>query len=106
MLWLTLLPSWISFLLIVGAANAFAIAATLLARRWYLRLGVTAGPAIVGAWATTLGALAAVLCAFTIVTLWSIFAKAAQNNDNEAAAVRLAAVDMPAAQLPLLRHYV
>jgi len=106
MLWLTLLPSWISFLLIVGAANAFAIAATLLARRWYLRLGVTAGPAIVGAWATTLGALAAVLCAFTIVTLWSIFAKAAQNNDNEAAAVRLAAVDMSAAQLPLLRHYV
>jgi hypothetical protein len=106
MLWLTLLPSWFSFLLIVGTANAVAIAATLLARRWYRRRGVTVGPPIVAAWATTLGALAAVLCAFTIVTLWAIFAKAAQNNDSEAAAIRLAAVDISAAQLPLLRDYV
>lgn len=106
MLWLTDLPSWIAFLLVVGAANAIGLTATLLARRWYLQRGVTAGPAIVSAWATCLGALIAVLAAFTIITLWSIFARAQLNTDNEAAAIRLAARDLSPTQLPLLRRYV
>lgn len=106
MLWLTNLPSWIAFVLIVGSANAIALGATLLARRWYVRRGVTSGPAVVNAWATCLGALAAVLCAFTIITLWSIFARAQINTDGEAAAIRLVARDISPAQLPLLRAYV
>lgn len=105
MLWLTQLPSWISFVLIVGAANAIAIAAMILARRWYRSRGVTTGPAIVSAWATCLGAFAAVLCAFTIVTLWSIFLKAGQNTNAEAATIRLVKRDISASQLPLLRRY-
>jgi hypothetical protein len=106
MLWLSNLPSWIAFLLVVGVANAIAIGATLFARTWYLRRGVTTGPAVTSAWATTLGALVAVLCAFTIITLWSIVAKAQTDTDNEAAAIRLVAYEILPAQLPLLRSYV
>jgi hypothetical protein len=106
MLWLTDLPSWLAFVLIVGTANAIAIGATLVARRWYYRRGVTTGTAVVSAWATTLGALVAVLCAFTIITLWSIFGRAQADTDGEAAAVRLAAYEISSAQLPLLRAYV
>jgi hypothetical protein len=105
-LWLTNLPSWISFVLVVGTANAVALAAIFLARRWYQRAGVTAGPPVVSAWATCLGALAAVLCAFTIITLWSIFTRAQSNTDGEAAAIRLVARDVVPAQLPMLRAYV
>ncbi|MBV8198064.1 MAG: hypothetical protein JO263_08010 [Candidatus Eremiobacteraeota bacterium] len=106
MLWLTNLPSWIAFALVVGAANAIALGMTLSARRWYQRRGVAAGPPIVGAWATCLGALAAVLCAFTIITLWSIFARAQSNTDGEAAAIRLVTREISFAQLPILRAYV
>jgi hypothetical protein len=105
-LWLTDLPSWIAFVLLVGITNAVALAATFLARRWYQRRGVTAGPAIVSAWATCLGALAAVLFAFTIITLWSIFGRAQASTDSEAAAVRLVARDILPSELPLLRAYV
>lgn len=106
MLWLTNLPSWIAFVLTVGAANGIGLGTMLLARRWYLQRGVTAGPAIVSAWATCLGALFAVLAAFTIITLWAIFARAASSTESEAAAIRLAARDLSLAQLPLLRRYV
>jgi|HubBroStandDraft_4_1064222.scaffolds.fasta_scaffold14041_3 hypothetical protein len=104
--WLTDLPSWVSFVLAVGTANVIALAAMFFARRWYRRAGVSAGPAVVSAWATCLGALAAVLCGFTIITLWSIFTRAQSNTDGEAAAIRLVARDMPPAQLPILRAYV
>lgn len=106
MLWLTDLPSWLAFVLVVGAANAIAVGATLFARRWYHRRHVIAGPSVVSAWATTLGALVAVLCAFTIITLWSIFASAQLDTDKAAAALRLAAYEISPAQLPLLRAYV
>jgi hypothetical protein len=106
MLWLTNLPTWIACVLIVGSANAVALGATLFARRWYLQRGITCGPAHVSAWATCLGALAAVLLAFTIITLWSIFARAQSNTDGEASAIRLTARDISPAQLPLLRRYV
>ena len=106
MLWLTDLPSWIAFVLIVGSANAVALGMMFLSRRWYLQRGVASGPAVVNAWATCLGALAAVLCAFTIITLWAIFARAQLNTDGEAAAIRLVARDISPAQLPILRAYV
>ena len=106
MLWLTDLPSWISFTLVIGVANALALAMVVFARRWYLQRGVTSGPAVVSAWATCLGALAAVLCAFTIITLWSIFAKAQSNTDNEGAAIRVVTRELAPAQLPMLRAYV
>jgi hypothetical protein len=106
LLWLTNLPSWIAFVLIVGGANVVGLGMTLLARRWYRQRGVSAGPPIVSAWASCLGALAAVLIGFTIITLWSIFARAVASTDGEAAAIRLAARDISPAQLPLLREYV
>jgi hypothetical protein len=106
MLWLTSLPSWVAFVVIVGTANVIAVGMTFLARGWYQRRGVTAGPAIVSAWATCLGALAAILCAFTIITLWSIFTRAQSDTDSEAAAIRLVMLDISPAQLPVLRAYV
>lgn len=106
MLWLTDLPSWVAFVLIVGAANVIALAATLFARRWYQQRGVTAGPPIISSWATCIGALVAVLCGFTIITLWSIFAKAVSDTDGEASAIRLVAREIAPSQLPMLRAYV
>lgn len=106
MIWLTNLPSWISFVTIVAAANIVSLAMVLLVRGWERRHGVTAGPAVVTAWATVLGALSAVLCAFTIITLWSILGRAQAITDNEAAAIRLAARDIAPNQLSLLRAYV
>lgn len=105
-LWLTNLPSWASFLLVLGGSNVLALAATFLARNWYARRGVPAGPPIVGAWATCIGALVAVLCAFTIITLWSIFARAQTDTDEAATAIRLAARDIAPSQVPILRAYV
>jgi len=105
-LWLTNLPSLVSFVLVLGAANAIALAATLLARGWYGSRGVTCGPAVVSSWATCIGALAAVLCAFTVITLWGIFTRAQINTDAEAAAIRVAARDLAPSQIPLLKAYV
>ncbi len=104
--WLTNIPSWVSFVIVVGLADAAALGAVLVARRWYEQRGVTSGPPVVTAWATCLGALAAVLAAFTIVTLWNIVARAASINDGEASAIRLVARDLSPAQLPILRAYV
>jgi hypothetical protein len=104
-LWLTNLPSWVAFILVLGVSNALALAATFCARSWYARRGVTAGPAVVSAWATCIGALAAVLSAFTIITLWGVFARAQSNTDAEAGAIRLASRDIAPSQLPLLKAY-
>jgi hypothetical protein len=105
-LWLTNLPSWASFILVVGVTTVLALAATLAARSWHGRRGVTSGPVVVTAWATCIGALVAVLCAFTIITLWSIFTRAQTDTNGEVAAIRLAARDLSPSQLPLLRAYV
>jgi hypothetical protein len=50
--------------------------------------------------------MAAVLAAFTIITLWNIDARAASINDGEASAIRLVGRDLSPAQLPMLREYV
>lgn len=104
--WLTNIPSWVSFVMVVGIVDAAAFAAVFLARRWYQRRGVTTGPPVVTSWATCLGAMVAVLAAFTVITLWNIIARAASINDGEASAIRLVARDISPAQLPLLRDYV
>lgn len=106
MVWLTNLPPWASFLIVVGIADAVAFGAVFAARAWYGKRGVTAGPPVVTSWATCLGALAAVLAAFTIITLWNIVARAASINDGEASAIRLVARDLSPSQLPILRAYV
>lgn len=105
-LWLTNLPSWLSFVLVVGVATAISLATTLVARAWHGRRGVTTGPVVVTAWATSIGALAAVLCGFTIITLWGIFAHAQSDTESEVAAIRLAARDIAPSRLPMLRAYV
>lgn len=105
MLWFTNLSSWVSFALLVGIANAIAVGATLLVRAWSRRRGVTTAQVVVP-WATALGGLFAVLCGFTIITLWTIFARAASISDREATAIRLSARDISPTQLPALRAYV
>ncbi|HEY6327376.1 MAG TPA: hypothetical protein VIW73_12800 [Candidatus Cybelea sp.] len=105
-LWLVNLPSWIVFILVVGVSNAIALAFTFIARRWYGRCGVTVGPVHVTAWATCIGALVAVMSAFTVITLWSVFARAQSNLDAETGAIRLASRDIAPSQLPLLKAYV
>lgn len=105
-LWLTNLPSWIGFIVVVGASNAIALALTFLARRWYRFCGVTAGPVVATSWATCIGALVAVLCAFTIITLWGIFTRAQSDTDAAVSAIRLAARDLAPSQVPMLRAYV
>lgn len=106
MLWLTNIPSWVSFVLVVGIVDVAAFAAVFLARGWYQRRGVTTSPPVVTSWATCLGAMAAVLAAFTVITLWNIVGRAASINDGEASSIRLVARDIAPVQLPLLREYV
>lgn len=106
MLWLTEIPSWVSFILTIVVMNVVALSIMMLARGLYRRAGITAGPAVVSAWATCAGALCAVLFAFTIITLWSTFSKAQTNVNDEVAAIRLVARDIAPAQLPLLQAYV
>ena len=105
-LWLSAIPSWLSFLVIFTLANGIAVAAMVVARRWYAARGVTAGTPVISSWATGVGGLCALLFAFTIVTLWNNSARAYSNVDDEAGAIRLAARDLARSQLPLLRNYV
>jgi len=104
--WLDQAPTWLAFIVTIAVANAVALAAMVVARRWSYRLGVTTGPSVVSAWATCAGGLTALLFAFTIVTVWNSAARAKSNVDDEAAAVRLVARDITAAQRGLLRAYV
>ncbi|HVR46742.1 MAG TPA: hypothetical protein VMT95_08955 [Candidatus Binatia bacterium] len=105
-LWLTNLPSWVTFVLVLGVSSAIALAATFLARGWYGSRGVTCGPAVVSSWATCIGALVAVMSAFTVITLWGVFARAQSNLDTETGAIRLASRDIAPSQLPLLKAYI
>ena len=103
-IWFDRAPTWLAFVLIIAIANAVAMVAMLLARRWSHRIGVTTAPTVVGAWETCARGLTALLFAFTIVTVWNSAARAKSNVDDEAAAVRQIARDVAPAQLPLLRR--
>ena len=104
--WLDQLPAWVAFLVTVAIANAIALLLMFAGRRWSYRVGVTSAQAVVSAWATCVGALTALLFAFTIVTVWNSAARARSNADDEAAAIALVARDIAPAQRPLLRAYV
>lgn len=105
-LWLSELPSWASFVLLVVAANCGALALMAAVRGWHRRTGVVAGPPVVAAWATCCGAFAALLFAFSIVTLWNQDVRANTNLDQEISSLRQVARDIAPAQLPMLRRYV
>ncbi|HUZ49692.1 MAG TPA: hypothetical protein VMW12_08145 [Candidatus Dormibacteraeota bacterium] len=104
--WLSRIPSVVSFLLVVGFTDGLALAAMFAARRWANRRRLPMGPPIVSAWATVAGGLCGLLFAFAIATLWSQLRASETNLDAEATAVRLAARDVSSAQVPLLRAYV
>jgi hypothetical protein len=106
LIWFDRAPTWLAFVVMVAIANAVALLAMFVARRWSYRLGVTTGPSVVGAWATCAGGLTALLFAFTIVTVWNSAARARSNVDDEAAAIRLVARDIVPSQHSLLRTYV
>lgn len=106
MLWFSELPSALSFVVTIALWNAIALFATWIARRWSYGLGIKTGSPVVNSWATCVGALCALLFAFSVVTLWNGTGRAQANVDDEAAAMRWVGRDISAAQLPLLRAYV
>lgn len=105
-LWLSTIPSWWSFTIVLLFVNAVAIGLMLGIRRWSIGMGVVPAPGVVNSWATCTGSLCALLFAFTIVTLWNAVTAAHTAIDGEAAAIRLVARDITPAQMPLLRNYV
>ncbi len=105
-LWISALPSWLAFAVVLVAANAAALGAMAVARRYYARAGVPSGPPPVGAWATAVGGLCAMLFAFTIVTLWNATTTVKANIDAESTAMVLLARDVEVAQRPLIAEYV
>ena len=105
-LWFSQIPSWGAFVLIVAIANAVAIGVMFLVRHWSRGLGVTSGSPVVNSWATSAGALTALLFAFTIVTVWNSSTRADSNMEREATAIRSVSRDIARAQLPLLSAYV
>jgi hypothetical protein len=105
-LWIGTIPSWASFVIVVGVSNVLALGAAFVARHWYHRAGVTEGPPVVNSWGSVAGALCAMLFAFTIVTLWNNSTQAYANADTEGSAIRLLTRDLAPSQQPLLRDYV
>ena len=99
------LPTFVSLAIALVALNAIALGATVIARSWAQRAGV-AGSSTIGAWATAVGALCAVLFAFTIINLWNTFRDADANVDAQAVTVRMVARDMAPSTLPALRSYI
>jgi uncharacterized membrane protein len=105
-LFLSAAPSPLSFVVAIAILDGIAIAAMLAARKWSARRALVYGAPIVNAWSTVTGALCALLFAFTIATLWSVNRSTIVSLNAESTAIRLAARDIPAAQLSLLREYV
>jgi hypothetical protein len=104
--WLSTVPAWVSFVVLVAGWNVLALGAMRLCRRWSASRGLTSGPPVVNSWATAAGALTALLFTFTIVTLWNQAIRADTNVDDEAAAIRMVARDIAPSQAGLVRNYV
>ena len=97
-----LLPNSISFVGVLLALNAAALGVMFLGRRLANKRSI--GP-ILGSWATTAGALCALLFTFTIANLWNNDRATEANVDNEAATLRMIARDIRLDQMPLVRRY-
>ena len=103
--WVSTLPSWASFIALVAFWNVLALLALFLCRRWSVSRGLASGPTVVNSWATCIGALTALLFAFTVVTLWNQLIRAEQNVDDESSALRAVARDIVPSQVELVRNY-
>jgi hypothetical protein len=104
-LWLSGLPSWLAFVAILAAYEAFSVAVTLIARRFYARWQFPRNPAFVPPWLQLVGVLNALLFAFVIVSLWSTLHAAEANVDDEAFTIRMLYHDVQPAQRPMVLDY-
>ncbi|HTX59296.1 MAG TPA: hypothetical protein VMH02_06410 [Verrucomicrobiae bacterium] len=104
--WFSSVPNLISFVVIVAFWDAAALVAMAAVRLWAARRGMASGSPVVNAWATSCGSLAALLFAFTVVTLWNQDTLARTNLGVETSAMLLTARDLDPAQLPALQAYV
>jgi hypothetical protein len=99
------MPSWLAFLVILAAYEAFALGVTLIARRVYARWEFPRAATFVPPWLQLVGGLNALLFAFVIVSLWSTLHAAETNVDNEAFTIRMLYRDIEPAQRPLVVDY-
>jgi hypothetical protein len=104
-LWLSGLPSWLAFLVILGAYESFALAVTLVARNVYARLEFPRSASFVPPWLQLVGGLNALLFAFVIVSLWTTLHAAETNVDAEGFTIRTLYHDVEPAQRPLVVAY-
>jgi Protein of unknown function (DUF4239) len=104
-LWLSELPSWTAFIVILAAYVAFAAGVTLVARRCYAHWQFPRSASFVPPWLQLVGGLNALLFAFVIVSLWSSLHAAEANVDNEAFTIRLLYHDVAPAQRPMVIAY-
>ena len=104
-LWLSELPAWLAFFVILAAYELFAVGVTLVARRAYERWKFPRGASFVPPWLQLVGGLNALLFAFVIVSLWSTLHAAEANVDNEAFTLRMLYHDVEPSQRPLVVDY-
>lgn len=101
----TSLPDALAYLLAFVVANAVAICATLIARRFTNNVPPESA-ALASSWSRAVGAVLALLIAFMIVSLWTAMHQAQLNVDAEAAAVRSVDHDLQPSQRPLVVAYL
>jgi hypothetical protein len=104
-LWLSGLPAWLAFAVILFAYELFAVGVTLVARRCYERWKFPRGASFVPPWLQLVGGLNALLFAFVIVSLWSTLHAAEANVDDEAFTLRMLYHDVAPSQRPLVVEY-
>jgi hypothetical protein len=104
-LWLSELPAWLAFLVILVSYELFAAAITLVARSCYERWKFPRGASFVPPWLQLVGGLNALLFAFVIISLWSTLHSAEANVDEEAFTLRMLYHDVEPAQRPLVVDY-
>lgn len=103
--WLSSLPSWLAFCVILIAYETFAVVISVGARALYARLGFPFNAVFTASWIQVVGGLNAVLFAFVIVTLWSSLHVAAANVDTEALTIRMLWRDAAPANRPEIVAY-
>jgi len=104
-LWLSELPAWLAFFVVLAAYEGFAVGVTLVARRAYARWQFPRSASFVPPWLQLVGGLNALLFAFVIVSLWSSLHAAEANVDDEAFTIRMLYRDVQPAQRPLVVAY-
>ena len=104
-LWLSGLPAWLAFVVILLTYELFAAGVTLVARRAYDRWKFPRGASFVPPWLQLVGGLNALLFAFVIVSLWSTLHAAEANVDDEAFTLRMLYHDVVPAQRPMVVDY-